>query len=85
MTIEDAVLVGSGLVCSRACIRTGPMVAAGAVVTPGFEVPAGSRAQGVPAQLVPTTVTSDDIRRGARSYRDRAAGYAAEFWARDGA
>jgi carbonic anhydrase/acetyltransferase-like protein (isoleucine patch superfamily) len=85
VTIEDAVLVGSAsVVLEGACVRTGAMVAAGAVVTPGFEVPAGSRAQGVPARLVPTTVTPDDVRRGARSYHERAAGYPPEFWARDG-
>lgn len=84
VTIEDAVLVGSGsVVLEGACVRTGAMVAAGAVVTPGFEVPAGSRAQGVPARLVPTTITPDNIRRAAHSYRERAAGYPAEFWARE--
>jgi carbonic anhydrase/acetyltransferase-like protein (isoleucine patch superfamily) len=85
VTIQDAVLVGSGsIVLEGACVHTGAMVAAGAVVTPGFEVPPRSRAQGVPARLVATTVTPDEIRRGARSYRDRAAGYPPEFWARLG-
>jgi carbonic anhydrase/acetyltransferase-like protein (isoleucine patch superfamily) len=84
VTLEDAVLVGSGsVVLEGARVRTGAMVAAGAVVTAGFEVPAGSRAQGVPARLVPSTMNPDDIRRGARSYRERAAGYPPEFWARE--
>lgn len=59
------------------------MVAAGAVVTPGFEVPAGSRVQGLPARLVPMKITPEEIRRGARSYRERAAAYPPEFWARE--
>jgi carbonic anhydrase/acetyltransferase-like protein (isoleucine patch superfamily) len=80
--LEDAVLVGSAsVVLEGACVRTGAMVAAGAIVTHGLEVPAGSRAQGVPARLVPTTITAEEIRRGARSYRERAAAYPREFWA----
>lgn len=83
VTLEEAVLIGSGsVVLEGARVRTGAMVAAGALVTRGFEVPAGARAQGVPARLVPTTVSPDEIRQGARSYRERAAGYPPEFWAR---
>jgi carbonic anhydrase/acetyltransferase-like protein (isoleucine patch superfamily) len=84
VTIEDAVLIGPGsVVLEGACVRSGAMVAAGAVLTPGFEVPAGSRAQGVPARLVPMNLSAEDVRRGARSYRARASGYPREFWARD--
>jgi len=84
VTIEDAVLVGSGSIALEgARVRTGAMVAAGALLTPGFEAPAGSRAQGVPARLVPTRISPDDVRRGARSYRERAAGYPPDFWTRD--
>jgi carbonic anhydrase/acetyltransferase-like protein (isoleucine patch superfamily) len=84
VTIEDAVLLGSGsIVLERALVRTGAMVAAGALLPPGFEVPAGRRAQGVPAGLAPTRITADEIRQGARSYRERAAGYPPEFWVRD--
>lgn len=85
VTIEDAVLVGSGsIVLERALVRSGAMVVAGALLTPAFEVPPGSRAQGVPARLAPTRITPEEIRQGARSYRARAAGYPPEFWARDG-
>jgi carbonic anhydrase/acetyltransferase-like protein (isoleucine patch superfamily) len=81
VTIEDAVLIGSGSVLLEgARVRTGAMVAAGAVLPPGFEVPAGSRAQGVPARLVPMKLSADDVRNAARSYRARAAGYPSEFW-----
>ena len=84
VTLEEAVLVGSGsVVLDGACVKTGAMVAAGAVVTAGFEVPTGSRAQGVPARLVPMTIIREEIRRGARSYRERAAAYPPEFWARE--
>ncbi len=67
--IEDGVLVG---VCSSvlegAVVRTGAMVAAGAVVTPRMEVPAGMRAQGVPARLVETHFPEAAIRSGAEEY-----------------
>jgi acetyltransferase-like isoleucine patch superfamily enzyme len=66
-----------------ATVRTGGIVAAGALVTRGFEVPAGSRAQGVPARLVANTVSVDDVRRGAHSYREGAADYPPELWARE--
>jgi carbonic anhydrase/acetyltransferase-like protein (isoleucine patch superfamily) len=84
VTLEDAVLVGSGsVVLEGAWVRTGGMVAAGALVRRDFEVPPGSRAQGVPARLVATTGSAEAIRVGARSYRELAAGYPRDFWARD--
>lgn len=70
VTIEDAVLVGSGaIVLQGACVRTGGAVAAGAVVLAGAEVPAGRRAQGVPAELVAHRSTAERIREAAWEYR----------------
>jgi carbonic anhydrase/acetyltransferase-like protein (isoleucine patch superfamily) len=55
VVIGDAVLIGSGsILLSGVCVRTGAAVAAGALVREGTEVPAGMRAQGVPARLVPS-------------------------------
>ena len=51
-TIEDDSLVGSGsVVLHRAVVRSGGFVAAGALVSPGTEVPAGAIAMGVPAKI----------------------------------
>ena len=51
-TIEDDSLVGSGsIVLHRAVVRAGGFVAAGAVVSPGTEVPSGAMAIGVPARI----------------------------------
>ncbi len=51
-TIEDDSLVGSGsIVLHRAVVRSGGFVAAGAVVSPGTEVPSGAIAMGVPARI----------------------------------
>ncbi len=52
-TIEDACLIGMGaVVLDNALIHNEVLVAAGAVVREGFEVPAGSLAAGVPATIV---------------------------------
>src|SRR5271154_4093617 len=56
--LEDWVLVGSGaVVLERAICRSPSLVGAGAVVSPGMEVPAGAMALGVPARIRPGTVT----------------------------
>jgi carbonic anhydrase/acetyltransferase-like protein (isoleucine patch superfamily) len=74
--IEDMVLVGScSVVLEESCVRTGGIVAAGAVVPPGTEVPLGRRAQGVPAKLVSSDVYLEAIRAGAQKYRDLARRY----------
>jgi carbonic anhydrase/acetyltransferase-like protein (isoleucine patch superfamily) len=70
-TVEDEVLVGMGaIVMNRARIGTGSVVAAGALVPEGVEVPPGSMAVGVPARVVrPTTAAERDaIRRSAAHY-----------------
>ena len=53
-TVEDHSLVGSGsVILHLAVIRTGALVAAGALIPPRMEVPAGSQAIGVPAKIRP--------------------------------
>ena len=80
VVIEDAVLVGSGsIVLEGARIRTGGFVAAGALVLAGVEVPAGRRAQGVPATLVPHDASPDAVRAGARTYQELARRYATDL------
>jgi len=52
-TIEDEVLVGIGAtLLDGAIIRSHSMVAAGAVVTPGTEVPSGVLVAGIPAKPI---------------------------------
>jgi carbonic anhydrase/acetyltransferase-like protein (isoleucine patch superfamily) len=73
VTVEDAVLVGSGsilLMGSR--VSTGAMIAAGALLTKATQVPSGFRAQGVPAELVPDEVDVDFVRSRARRYYELA-------------
>jgi carbonic anhydrase/acetyltransferase-like protein (isoleucine patch superfamily) len=80
VSIEDAVLVGSGsILLQGARVRTGGVVAAGAVVLGDLEVPPGMRAQGVPAELVPHEATPEDVRRGAQQYRDLVQRYRTEL------
>jgi carbonic anhydrase/acetyltransferase-like protein (isoleucine patch superfamily) len=67
--LEDDVLVGScAVVLERAVCRTVSFVAAGAVVTPGLEVPSGAMAIGVPARMRPGVVSLDMIRGNALAY-----------------
>lgn len=78
--IEDAVLIGSGsIVLEGAHVRTGAIVAAGALVLEGLEVPAGQRAQGVPATLVPHAGSADQVRAGAQTYQRLARRYAEQM------
>jgi carbonic anhydrase/acetyltransferase-like protein (isoleucine patch superfamily) len=50
--VEDRCLIGSGsVVLHRVTVRTGALVGAGAVLSPGTEVPAGAMALGVPAKI----------------------------------
>ena len=80
VVVEDAVLIGSGsIMLEGATVRTGGAVAAGALVLEATEVPAGRRAQGVPAALVPQEGVTDQVRAGARTYRDLARRCAAEL------
>src|SRR5271165_6179109 len=55
--LEDVVLVGSGaVVLERVVCRSSSLVGAGAVVSPGTEVPARAMALGVPARIRPAAV-----------------------------
>jgi carbonic anhydrase/acetyltransferase-like protein (isoleucine patch superfamily) len=66
-TVEDRSLIGSGSVLLHlAVVRTGALVAAGALVPPRMEVPSGTQAIGVPAK----------IRAGAAQNGDQAAAIA---------
>lgn len=76
VVVEEAVLIGSrSIVLEGARVSTGAMVAAGAVVLEGMEVPAGRRAQGVPARLVEADLDPELVRAGAGTYRELAARY----------
>lgn len=71
-TLEDLVLVGSGaVVLERVVCRSGSLVGAGAVVSPGTEVPAGAMALGVPARIRPGAVRRDAVRANAEAYASR--------------
>ena len=74
--LEDATFVGAGaIVPERCCVKTGGMVAQGAVLAEGLVVPAGFRAQGNPAELVASGVGADVIRQRALEYRKLSARY----------
>ena len=80
VVVEEAVLIGSAsVVLEQACVRTGGMVAAGALVLEGAEVGSGQRAQGVPAKVVAADVDPELIRAGARRYCDLARRYREEL------
>ncbi len=67
--IEDWVLVGSGaVVLERAACRTPSLVGAGAVVSPGTEIPSGAMALGVPARIRPDTVSQSTVAGNVTSY-----------------
>lgn len=68
-TLEDVVLVGSGaVVLERVVCRSVSLVAAGAVVRPGAEIPSGALALGVPATVRPDVVTPDQIMGNVHAY-----------------
>jgi carbonic anhydrase/acetyltransferase-like protein (isoleucine patch superfamily) len=70
--LEDFVLVGSGaVVLERVVCRSPSLVGAGAVVSPGTEVPAGAMALGVPARIRPGTVNTESVRTNAEAYSSR--------------
>lgn len=68
--VEDACLVGVGAhVLPGACLRSGSVAAAGAVLARRLEVPSGHRAQGVPAVAVPSGHPDRAyVLRGAENY-----------------
>ena len=67
--VEDDVLVGScAVVLERVICRSVSFVAAGAVVTPGTEVPSGAMAIGVPARIRPGVVDIGQIHGNVGGY-----------------
>jgi carbonic anhydrase/acetyltransferase-like protein (isoleucine patch superfamily) len=79
-TIEQDSLVGSGsVVLHRAVVRTGGFVAAGAVVSPGTEVPSGAIAMGVPAKIRPDAAPTAMIESSVATYVANAHWYNAEL------
>ena len=75
--VEDDCLIGSGSVLlHRVTVRSWALVGAGAVVSPGTEVPARAMALGVPARIRPGAAPdsyADPVRRyvaNAKRYRD---------------
>lgn len=73
-TIEDGCLIGIGArILNHVVMRHHSVAAAGAVVTPGIEVPTGMRAQGVPAKLVAAGNPSRErIEQGVQEYVEMA-------------
>jgi carbonic anhydrase/acetyltransferase-like protein (isoleucine patch superfamily) len=73
-TVEDGCLVGVGAkVLNGAHLRTGSVAAAGAVVLGSLEVPAGCRAQGVPARVARISrPTPEEIHAMAEGYVETA-------------
>lgn len=67
--LEDWVLVGSGaVVLERAICRSPSLVGAGAVVSPGTEIPSGAMALGVPARIRPDAVTRPMVAGNVAAY-----------------
>lgn len=79
-TVEDDSLVGSGsIVLHRAVVRSGGFVAAGAVVSPGTEVPSGAIAMGVPAKIRLDAAPTAMIESSVSTYIANAHWYNAEL------
>jgi len=77
-TIEDLVLVGmQATILDRAVVRKHSIVAAGAVVREGFEVPEGTLVAGVPAKVVRelTEKEHEKLVQSAQNYIDYVASY----------
>jgi carbonic anhydrase/acetyltransferase-like protein (isoleucine patch superfamily) len=67
--LEDWVLVGSGaVVLERVVCRSPSLVAAGAVVAPGTEIPPGAMALGVPARIRPGTLSQTTVAGNVQAY-----------------
>jgi len=61
-TVQDGSLIGSGSILLHR-VRVGPraLVGAGAVVSPGTEVPEGARALGVPARITEGVIPAGEF------------------------
>jgi carbonic anhydrase/acetyltransferase-like protein (isoleucine patch superfamily) len=78
--VEDDCLVGSmSSVLPRARLGRGCVVAAGAVVTSGTDVPPGAMARGVPAVVVAGAAEDHDYSAGVQRYVDNARRFAREL------
>jgi carbonic anhydrase/acetyltransferase-like protein (isoleucine patch superfamily) len=79
-TIHNGALVGSGsVVLHHANVFSGATVAAGAVVRNRMDVPAGSLAVGVPAQIKEGASSIESIAAGAKLYAWNAKRYKEEL------
>jgi carbonic anhydrase/acetyltransferase-like protein (isoleucine patch superfamily) len=78
--VEDRCLIGSGSVLlHRVLVRRGALVGAGAVVSPGTEVPSRAMALGVPARIRLDAVTEDAVMDGVERYVANGARYTREL------
>jgi carbonic anhydrase/acetyltransferase-like protein (isoleucine patch superfamily) len=67
--IEDWVLVGSGAVVLEQAVCRGPsLIGAGAVVSPGTEIPPGAMGLGVPARIRPGAVNQAMVAANVSAY-----------------
>jgi carbonic anhydrase/acetyltransferase-like protein (isoleucine patch superfamily) len=79
-TVEDDCLIGSGsVVLHRVVVRSGALVGAGAVVSPGTEVPSRAMALGVPARIRPDAVTAGSFADSVQRYVANAERYRKEL------
>lgn len=78
--VEDDCLIGSGSVLlQRVLVRSGALVAAGAVLTPGTEVPAHGLARGVPARVLADQVEPGAFADSVARYVESGRRYAREL------
>jgi carbonic anhydrase/acetyltransferase-like protein (isoleucine patch superfamily) len=78
--IEDQCLIGSGsVVLHRVIVRRGALVGAGAVVSPGTEVPSRAMALGVPARIRLDAVAEGSVKDAVERYVANGARYAREL------
>jgi carbonic anhydrase/acetyltransferase-like protein (isoleucine patch superfamily) len=78
--VEDQCLIGSGsVVLHRVVVRRGALVGAGAVVSPGTEVPSRAMALGVPARIRLDAVAEGAVKDAVERYVANGARYAREL------
>ena len=69
--LDDLVLIGSGAVVLERVICRSSSLGAGAVVSPGTEVPSGAMALGVPARIRLGVVDRRSVEARAEAYSKR--------------